>query len=127
MKDIQSMLSNNVLTRILLTCRSGKAITFVTQYDVELYQRIEQLIGKRLPKFNAEEAEVMVFRERVEEASRQAKLELKDLEDRKRESKKRKKSGGDDLDDSEGFLGFRKRIKGDANGKRGGKRKGYRK
>ncbi|KAL3273069.1 hypothetical protein HHI36_014524 [Cryptolaemus montrouzieri] len=29
--------------------RSGKAITFVTQYDVELYQRIEHLIGKQLP------------------------------------------------------------------------------
>ena len=26
--------------------RSGKAVTFVSQYDVELYQRIEQLLGK---------------------------------------------------------------------------------
>jgi len=95
---------------------------------VELYQRIEQLIGKRLPKFEADETEVMVFQERVEEASRQAKLELKDLEDRKKDNKKRKKSGGDDLDDSEGFLGFRKRIKGGndhkgAAGRKRGKRK----
>ena len=29
--------------------RSGRAITFVTQYDVELYQRIEALLGKKLP------------------------------------------------------------------------------
>ena len=38
--------------------RSGKAITFVSQYDVELYQRIEHLIGKKLPKFAVEEPEV---------------------------------------------------------------------
>ena len=42
----------------------------MSQYDVELYQRIEQLIGKKLPKYDAEEAEVMTFQERVEEANR---------------------------------------------------------
>jgi len=95
--------------------RSGKALTFVSQYDVELYQRIEQLIGKKLPKFDAEESEVMCFRERVEEASRRAKLELKDVEERRKNGKKKRKgngAGGDDMDDSEGaYLGFRKRIK----------------
>ena len=50
--------------------RAGKAVTFVSQYDVELYQRIEQLIGKKLPKYDAEETEVMAFQERVEEATR---------------------------------------------------------
>merc|ERR1711994_883580 len=45
--------------------RSGKAITFVSQYDVELYQRIEHLLGKKLPKYNTEESEVMAFAERV--------------------------------------------------------------
>jgi superfamily II DNA/RNA helicase len=29
--------------------RAGRAVTFVSQYDVELYQRIEHLLGKRLP------------------------------------------------------------------------------
>ena len=38
--------------------RSGKAITLVSQYDVELYQRIEKLIGKKLPKYDAVESEV---------------------------------------------------------------------
>jgi len=32
--------------------RSGKSITFVTQYDIELYQRIEFLIGKIIGIFN---------------------------------------------------------------------------
>jgi len=28
--------------------RSGQSVTFVTQYDVELFQRIEDLIGKKM-------------------------------------------------------------------------------
>ena len=41
--------------------RSGKAITLVSQYDVELYQRIEKLIGKKLPKYEAVESEVKLL------------------------------------------------------------------
>jgi len=87
--------------------RSGNAITFVTQYDVELYQRIEHLIGKQLPIYKTEEDEVMVLQERVAEAQRIAKMEMKDLTDKKG---KRKKGGGDD-DDTEGAVGVRKRLK----------------
>ena len=47
---------------------------FHCRYDVELYQRIEQLIGKRLPKFNVVEEEVMMLEERVTEAQRIAKM-----------------------------------------------------
>lgn len=50
--------------------RSGRSITFVTQYDVELYQRIEQLISKQLPLWPTEEEEVMLLQERVSEAQR---------------------------------------------------------
>ena len=38
--------------------RSGRAINFVTQYDVEVFQRVEKLIGVKMEKFNHEEAEV---------------------------------------------------------------------
>ncbi|KAJ8915987.1 hypothetical protein NQ315_016664 [Exocentrus adspersus] len=86
--------------------RSGKAITFVTQYDVELYQRIEQLISKQLPLYKTEEDEVMVLQERVMEAQRIAKMELKDLTEKKG---KRKKVADDD---TEGAIGIRKRLKG---------------
>jgi len=58
--------------------RSGRAITLVTQYDVELYQRIEQLIGKKLDKLPAEESEVLVMLERVTEAQRIAAIELRE-------------------------------------------------
>merc|ERR1712241_1029465 len=56
--------------------RAGKAITFVTQYDVELFQRIEHLIGKQLPLYPTEEEEVKMLGERVSEAQRYAKLEM---------------------------------------------------
>ncbi|GLV32961.1 porthos [Carabus blaptoides fortunei] len=97
--------------------RSGKAITFVSQYDVELYQRIEQLIGKELALYKTEDEEVMVLQERVAEAQRVAKMEMKDLTDKK--GGKRRKADVDD--DTEETTGVRKRIKG---GSGGGKFKG---
>ncbi|XP_039292457.1 probable ATP-dependent RNA helicase DDX47 [Nilaparvata lugens] len=90
--------------------RSGKAITFVSQYDVELYQRIEFLLGKKLPLYKTEEAEVMTMEERVAEARRIANMEMKDLSEKK--GKKRKGGLGDDEDDTENAVGVRKRLKG---------------
>ena len=46
----------------------------LSRYDVELFQRIEQLIGKRLPLYLTVEEEVMVLMERVSEAQRHAKM-----------------------------------------------------
>ncbi|KDR10427.1 probable ATP-dependent RNA helicase DDX47 [Zootermopsis nevadensis] len=94
--------------------RAGKSITFVTQYDVELYQRIEHLIGKQLPLYKTEEEEVMVLQERVSEAQRVAKIEVKDIETRTFGKGKRKKGGGGigDDDDDVNSQGVRKRLKG---------------
>eukprot|EP00548_Thalassiothrix_antarctica_P002470 CAMPEP_0194145938 /NCGR_PEP_ID=MMETSP0152-20130528/18926_1 /TAXON_ID=1049557 /ORGANISM="Thalassiothrix antarctica, Strain L6-D1" /LENGTH=569 /DNA_ID=CAMNT_0038846313 /DNA_START=55 /DNA_END=1764 /DNA_ORIENTATION=+ len=58
--------------------RSGKAIAIVTQYDVEVYQRLELLLGKKLPEYKLEEATVLVLLERVSEAQRLATRELKE-------------------------------------------------
>ncbi|XP_041941183.1 probable ATP-dependent RNA helicase DDX47 [Alosa sapidissima] len=88
--------------------RSGKSITFVTQYDVELFQRIETLIGKKLPAFPTQEEEVMMLVERVSEAQRFARIEMKE-EVAKR---KRPKGGDDDVDDTEQSSGVRKKVKG---------------
>ena len=44
------------------------------RYDVELYQRIEQLIGKQLPLYPTVEEEVMALMERVTEAQRLARM-----------------------------------------------------
>ncbi|XP_023227056.1 probable ATP-dependent RNA helicase DDX47 [Centruroides sculpturatus] len=89
--------------------RSGKSITFVTQYDVELYQRIEQLIDKKLPLYSTEEQEVMILMERVSEAQRYAKMEMKELEDKNK--KKRKKEIKDEGDDTEETVKVKNRIK----------------
>jgi len=78
--------------------RAGKSVTFVTQYDVELYQRIEQLIEKKLPSYPTEEREVMVLLERVIEAQRLAKMEMAEGDKRK---KKRKYGGEEDGDNAE--------------------------
>ncbi|CAG8786707.1 9324_t:CDS:2, partial [Cetraspora pellucida] len=45
--------------------RSGKSITLVTQYDVEFYQRIEQVIGKQMELFPVGSKEdVLLLQER---------------------------------------------------------------
>ncbi|XP_057310915.1 probable ATP-dependent RNA helicase DDX47 [Hydractinia symbiolongicarpus] len=93
--------------------RSGRSITFVTQYDVELYQRIEQLIGKKLPLHPMVEEEVMLLVERVTEAQRYAKLELKEMHDSKKRSI--------DIDDesaSSTVEGLTKKMKQDQDQKR---------
>ncbi|XP_047991779.1 probable ATP-dependent RNA helicase DDX47 [Leguminivora glycinivorella] len=105
--------------------RAGKAVTFVSQYDVELYQRIEQLIGKQLPLYPTEESEVMVLQERVAEAQRLTKIEMKELEDKK-STKGRKRGADDDDDDTENAAGVRRRIKGKGN-KHGGNKYGGKK
>ncbi|XP_030839930.1 probable ATP-dependent RNA helicase DDX47 [Strongylocentrotus purpuratus] len=95
--------------------RAGKAITFVTQYDVELYQRIEQLIDKKLPLFKTEEEEVMMLMERVTEAQRYAKMEMRDSDEKKKGGRSR---GRDSKEDSEEFTGVRKRMKVKQQGRR---------
>jgi len=64
--------------------RSGKAITLVTQYDVELIQRIESVVGKKMELWPTDEEEVALLRERVDEAGRVAVNELKELKEQGR-------------------------------------------
>ena len=47
---------------------------FHLRYDVELFQRIEQLIGKQLPLHPTVEEEVLALMERVAEAQRIARV-----------------------------------------------------
>ncbi|XP_031239512.1 probable ATP-dependent RNA helicase DDX47 [Mastomys coucha] len=98
--------------------RSGKAITFVTQYDVELFQRIEHLIGKKLPVFPTQDEEVMMLTERVNEAQRFARMELREHGEKKK--RKRGEDAGDD-DDKEGAIGVRNKVAGGKMKKRKGR------
>ncbi|KAH0419808.1 ATP-dependent rRNA helicase rrp3 [Colletotrichum camelliae] len=63
--------------------KSGKAITIMTQYDLEIYLRIEAALGKKLPEYPTQKDEVDVFQTRVEEAQRVARTEMKNMMDAK--------------------------------------------
>jgi len=76
--------------------RSGRAVTFVTQYDVWVYQRIEELVGKKLPAFPCEEETVLLLLERVTEAVRIASMEMREMQDRKRGGGRRGRGGEDE-------------------------------
>jgi len=69
--------------------RAGKSVTFVSQYDVELYQKIEAHIGKKLDLWPCEKDEVMALKERVDEAKRIAVQEIKEEEGKRKSKKKR--------------------------------------
>ena len=76
--------------------RAGRAVAFVTQYDVELYQRLEHLLGRRLPKADVDEDRALAFLDRVTEASRSAQRQMNDDDAFK---KRRKKHDYDDDED----------------------------
>ena len=58
--------------------RTGKAVTLVTQYDVEIFQKIETLIGEKLPEYNVENKHALILYDSVTEAQRQAAIEMRD-------------------------------------------------
>ena len=76
--------SKTYVHRVGRTARAGKsgvAISFVTQYDAELWLRIEHALGKKIENhdYDTEKAEAMVFTNSVSEAQRTATMEMKDL------------------------------------------------
>ncbi|KAH8076402.1 helicase [Aureococcus anophagefferens] len=121
--------------------RKGSAIAFVTQYDVELYQRLEHLIGVKLPKADVDEDMALAFLDRVNDAARLAAGAMRETE----EVRKQRRGGGDDSDSDDDdrdddfgaadgkrhkFAGMRKKGRGGGRGGggkgrgRGGKGKG---
>ena len=79
--------------------RSGKSITLVTQYDVELVLRIEQVIEKKMELWPVDKEEVALLRERVDEAGRLAATELKEQGIKGGHGKKRRREEGGGKDD----------------------------
>ncbi|KAF1809020.1 putative ATP-dependent RNA helicase [Eremomyces bilateralis CBS 781.70] len=81
--------------------KSGKAVSIVTQYDVELWMRIENALGTKLPEEPVAKDEVMMLSERVGEAQRVATREIQDMENkggRRGGSKGRGKPTRDNMD-----------------------------
>ncbi|KAJ1680273.1 ribosomal RNA processing protein [Spiromyces aspiralis] len=81
--------------------RSGKAVSFVTQYDIELLQRIEHVIEMKLPEFPSDEEAVLMLQERVAEAQRYAVMELKEHDAKKKGRGRKRHADGDDEEGAE--------------------------
>ncbi|KAL4963573.1 RNA-dependent ATPase RRP3 [Aspergillus stella-maris] len=103
--------SKTYIHRVGRTARAGKsgvAISIVTQYDLEVYMRIEHALGKKLAEYRAEKDEVMVLAERVAEASREATIQMKSFDEKRGSKGKGGKKFGkgkrsrDDMDQEEG-------------------------
>jgi ATP-dependent RNA helicase DDX47/RRP3 len=100
--------------------RSGKAVTLVTQYDVELVQRIESVVGKQMELWPVDAEEVALLKERVGEAARVAAVELKEHGVRGEGKKRRREEGAGGRDERDrdddvveaGMPVMRKRKKG---------------
>jgi len=100
--------------------RSGRAIAMVTQYDVEVYQRLEGLLGTKLPAYDVDEQTVLVFLERVQAAQRIATRELKELTDGGGKRGKGKKGKKDDYNNDSYESSIRDGAKSGYHNQRGG-------
>ena len=76
--------------------RSGRVVTLVTQYDVQLILGIEELTKKKMELLEGvKEQDVLLLLTRVSNAVQAAKLRIQefDVKSRKKKSKKRQKAG----------------------------------
>ncbi|ELP92108.1 ATP-dependent rRNA helicase rrp3, putative [Entamoeba invadens IP1] len=79
--------------------KSGMAITIVTQYSLEFYQRIETMIEKKLDEYKVEEQVAMSYVNRCSEAMRVVNQILKDEASKEKERIKDKNKGNADEED----------------------------
>jgi len=89
--------SKDYVHRVGRTARAGKtgrALTLVTQYDVEIFQKIESLIDQKLNEYPVENKHALILYDSVMEAQRQATIEMRD-------SKFLKEDGDEAKDDGE--------------------------
>ncbi|RAK98487.1 DEAD/DEAH box helicase [Aspergillus ibericus CBS 121593] len=103
--------SKTYIHRVGRTARAGKsgvAVSFVSQYDIELWLRIEGALGKKVDEHQILKDEVMTLAERVGEAQRVAARAMKDIQGKggitipnSRRNKNGKRSR-DDMDQEEG-------------------------
>lgn len=91
--------------------RAGRSISLITQYDVALIYKIEELIGKKLDLYHTEKETVMIMMERVSEAQRLAQREMREVELGKRSRSSSAALANEALDDGEAGAGGVRRRK----------------
>lgn len=102
--------STTYVHRVGRTARAGKsghAVSLVTQYDIEVWLRIEKALDMKIPTYTKlDKEEVMVFTERVGEAQRVAVRQLKDEQAKKNgggmRGKRKAAAGRENMDRDEG-------------------------
>jgi ATP-dependent RNA helicase DDX47/RRP3 len=79
-------------------------VSFVTQYDVEIWLRIENALGKKIEEEDIPKDEVMVLMERIGEAQRVAVKEMKEIHNSRSGLARRGRArrGRDEKDQEEG-------------------------
>lgn len=74
--------SKDYIHRVGRTARAGKsgrAITLVTQYDIEVLQRIETMLGHKLDEYkNCDAKQALILTDSVVEATRIANMEMRE-------------------------------------------------
>lgn len=103
--------TKDYIHRVGRTARAGKtgrSITFVTQYDVENFQKIEHLIEKKMDLYETEENNVLTLHERVLEGIRYARQETKELAKKLKTSDKIETNPDNDNDEGELYQDFLK-------------------
>lgn len=96
--------------RVGRTARAGKsgvAISMVSQYDIEVFQRIEKAVGKKLEEYKGVTREdAMQLAEKVNEGQRIARRKVNEEQQKQKErgrgGRKAKKGGRDEMDQEEG-------------------------
>ncbi|KAH8704799.1 ATP-dependent rRNA helicase rrp3 [Talaromyces proteolyticus] len=86
--------------------KSGRAFSVVTQYDVEVWLRIESALGKKVDEHKPEKDEVMIFADRVHDAQRIAISALREQNQdgkgaRSKGGSRHRKRGRDEMDQEE--------------------------
>ncbi|RAL09922.1 RNA-dependent ATPase RRP3 [Aspergillus homomorphus CBS 101889] len=86
--------------------KSGKSVSFISQYDIELWMRIENALQKKLPEYDCPKDEVMMLSDNVSEAQRQAIMQMKDYDEKKGNKTGKKfgkgKRSRDEMDQEQG-------------------------
>ncbi|KAH3682230.1 hypothetical protein WICPIJ_006803, partial [Wickerhamomyces pijperi] len=68
--------------------RSGKSVSLVTQYDLELILRIEKVIEMKLPKEVPNKNEILALHNSVDRATAQAVSKVKEFHSKRKFKKK---------------------------------------
>jgi superfamily II DNA/RNA helicase len=83
--------------------RGGAALTFVSQYDIEVFKAIEETVGREMTQHELVEQDVLALLKNVNAAKRMAKIRLEDFQLTNKQVKRKRQQGADE--DGEGGAG----------------------